>query len=260
MKSKFLRYLPVIAGCLFLVTGCPTETGDPSGTGISPGGGGGNTPALGTELRFYSDDVQKDPVRYFSLATGDEVPAGQANTTNWDIAVVYDGFIQVYTNSGNSGPGNGGVTFTGKTDFDTVVLADGVTDFSGANAEYAFYTKDVTRWVGTMTSKSETVMNIMTYLGYISGDGTEGSPFSPSPFVMNDPDKKMYEFNKKQCYDHRGGTMAPLYDPTYQVYIVTHADGTAKSKFQLSGVTVTYQKGAISRLYADMRFKYGALE
>jgi hypothetical protein len=244
-----------------LFAGCPNAAGGTGGLLLNGGGGGGGggttaAPALDTELRFN----QNDPLRYFSLTTGEEVPAGRKDTADWDIAVEYDGFIQIYTNSGDSGPGSGGVTFTGKTDFADVALADGVTEFTGEYAEYAPYTEDVTRWVGSMGSASQTIMNVMTYLGYISGSGTQESPFSPSPFAVGDSSKKMYAFNKKQCYDHRGGTMAPLYDPTLQVYVVTHADGIAKSKFQLSGVAVTYIAGALPKLYADMKFKYEAFE
>jgi hypothetical protein len=153
--------------------------------------------------------------------------------------------------------GNGGVTFTNKTEFDDVTIADIVTDFTEGNAQYAPYTTDVTRWVGSMSNNSETIMNVMTYLGYVSGTGTSSSdPYTPSQFIMGDSTKKMYEFNKKQCYDHRGGTMAPLYDPTLQVYIVTHADGVTKSKFQLSAVEVIYIPGALPKLYAKMRFKF----
>ena len=42
---------------------------------------------------------------YFSLATGKEVPAGDAKTKNWDIAFSK---TTIATNSGTSGPGEGG--------------------------------------------------------------------------------------------------------------------------------------------------------
>lgn len=42
---------------------------------------------------------------YFSLATGKEVPAADAKTKNWDIAFSK---TTIATNSGTSGPGEGG--------------------------------------------------------------------------------------------------------------------------------------------------------
>lgn len=56
---------------------------------------------------------------YFSLATGKEVPAGDAKTKNWDIAFSK---TTIATNSGTSGPGEGGALVLEKP-FDQVTEA-----------------------------------------------------------------------------------------------------------------------------------------
>jgi hypothetical protein len=262
MKNKYLHRLLITIGCIIFIPGCPNGVTNSPGGGSSGGGSPGNSfypTSLNNRLEFVMDEG----VRFYSLATGTEIDPSRANTTDWDIAVEYDGYVQIYTNSGATAEkygsgGQGGVTFTNETDFDVVNAGYAVTGFTGGNEEYEPYTTDAARWVGSMSNPSETIMNVMTYLGYVSGTGAEAAPFSPSPFSMGDNTKKMYEFNKKQCYDHRGGTMPPRYDPTKQVYIITHADGINKSKFQLSAVEVIYQTGPSPVLKAAMEFKFGA--
>lgn len=58
---------------------------------------------------------------YFSLATGKEVPATDAKTKNWDIAFSK---TTIATNSGTSGPGEGGAIVLAKP-FDQVSEAPG---------------------------------------------------------------------------------------------------------------------------------------
>jgi hypothetical protein len=256
MKHKHLYRLLISIGCILFLLGCPNGSTD------SPEEDG--PPFYPTSLNDPPEFVQNEGVRFYSLTTGNEINPSQANTTNWDIAIEYDGYVQIYTNGGDTAikygsGGNGGVTFTNETDFEAVNAGYGVTDFTGGNEEYAPYTTDVTRYTGSMSNASPTIMNVMTYLGYASGNGTEDTPFGTSSFIMGDPSKKMYEFNKKQCYDHQGGTMPPRYDPTEQVYIITHADGSAKSKFQLSAVEVIYIPGPNPVLKAAMEFKFEAV-
>jgi hypothetical protein len=184
--------------------------------------------------------------KYFSLAQGVEVDPSKSNTAEWDIAVKVQGaFCYVLTNSGvtaaelGSG-GNGGVWFTTKgTDFNGVALADRVTDFSGANAEYEVYTTDVIRSQYAMFVTETGPMNIMTYYGYLTGDGlSEATQFGwsfPGP-----PGAPFYEFNKKAFAGAYGG-MPPRWYPSNEVYIIRHADGVSYSKFQVP--TVRYQKG-----------------
>ena len=51
------------------------------------------------------------PYIYFSVATGKEVPAGDAKTTNWDIAFSK---TTIAVNGGTSGPGQGGAIVIAK--------------------------------------------------------------------------------------------------------------------------------------------------
>jgi hypothetical protein len=187
-----------------------------------------------------------DTTRYFSLSQGVELPASKSNTAEWDVAVkAQDGFCYILTNSGATATalgsgGDGGVWFTDETDFNSVTLADRVTDFTGANEEYEVYTKDVIRYQRGMSASLDSVMNIMTYYGYESGDGlTEATVFgwstNPGP-----PGGPFYEFNKK-AFAYVIGGMPPPWFPTKHVYIIRHADGISYSKFQV--YALRYEKG-----------------
>jgi hypothetical protein len=186
-----------------------------------------------------------DTTKYFSLSQGLELPASKSGTAEWDVAVKAEGgFCYVLTNSGvtagalGSG-GQGGVWFTGKTDFKTVALGDRVTDFSGVNAEYEPYVTDITRYQFGMFITLGNPMNLMTYYGYAVGDGlTEATAFSWSP--PGPPGAPFYEFNKK-AFGYVTGGMPPPWYPTKQVYIIRHANGTSYSKFQVS--SLRYQRG-----------------
>jgi len=121
--------------------------------------------------------VEGGEKKYYSLSTGELVDAEKANTKDWDIAIERHSstLLFIYTNSGNTATelnsgGQGGVWFTGKTDFDDASFSDRITDFSGENAEYASYVTDVTRYV-TLRSADPVRMNIMTYFGFPFGDG-----------------------------------------------------------------------------------------
>ncbi|WP_342088367.1 HmuY family protein [Dyadobacter sp. OTU695] len=58
------------------------------------------------EIRVIKDlNANTKTYVYFSLATGKEVPAADAKTKNWDIAFSK---TTIATNSGTSGPGEGG--------------------------------------------------------------------------------------------------------------------------------------------------------
>jgi hypothetical protein len=186
-----------------------------------------------------------ETTKYFSLSQGLELPASKSGTAEWDVAVKAEGgFCYVLTNSGvtagalGSG-GQGGVWFTGKTDFNNAALGDRVTDFSGANAEYEPYVTDVTRYQKAMSADLGGPMNIMTYYGYASGNGlTAAAAFgwsSPGP-----PGAPFYEINT-QAFAYATGGMPPPWYPTKQVYIIRHADGTSYSKFQVSALR--YQTG-----------------
>jgi hypothetical protein len=196
-------------------------------------------------------------VKYFSLSKSMELDPSKRATAEWDIALESkDGFCYAYTNSGvtaaelGSG-GQGGVWFIGDDTkpFDQVTLADRVTDFSGANAEYADYVTDVTRYQIGMSAALPGSMNIMSYYGYAVGDGlTADTAFgwsTPGP-----PTAPFYEFDKK-AFAYVEGGMPPPWFPTQEVYVIRHADGSSYSKFQV--YAIKYQSGYTFLL--SFRFK-----
>lgn len=64
------------------------------------------TAVANPEITVIKDlNANTKPYVYFSLATGKEVPATNARTKNWDIAFSK---TTIATNSGTSGPGEGG--------------------------------------------------------------------------------------------------------------------------------------------------------
>lgn len=217
-----------------LLAGCPTEAAD-------DGDDGDNGPVTGIfdfeNLLFQAAEGTPPNIKYYSLALGGEVDASKRATAEWDIALEALGsFFYIYTNSGYTATefggtgGQGGVWFTDKTDFDTAVLADRVTDFSGENAEYAAYVTDVKRYQPSMTGTPIGTMNIMTYYGYEGGDGSYDNPFTMStgaPFAH-----PFFDFNKK-AFAAAGTTMPPSWYETNQVYVIRHADGNSYSKFQV---------------------------
>jgi hypothetical protein len=187
-----------------------------------------------------------ETTKYFSLSQGVEIDASKSNTAEWDVAIQAEGgFCYVLTNSGvtalsRGSGGNGGVWFTTKgTGFSAVTLADRVTDFTGANAEYEPYVTDVTRYMLGMNAALGGPMNIMTYYGFLTGDGlTPGTGFGWSdPGPPSDP---FFEFNKK-AYAYVEGGMPPPWFPSQEVYVIRHADGVSYSKFQI--YALKYQRG-----------------
>jgi hypothetical protein len=200
-------------------------------------------------------------LKFYSLVKGVEIDASKSNTTEWDIAIEAKngGFCYIYTNSGASAArfgseGQGGVWFTGKTNFDDVALADRVTDFSGENAEYADYVTDVTRYQIGMGTAVPGEMNIMTYYGYASGDGlSETTAFgwsNPGP-----PMSPFYEFNKKAFANCPGG-MPPPWQATGQVYIIKHADEDSYSKFQVNALSLNASSAPVNPASFIVSFKF----
>jgi hypothetical protein len=240
MKQRTLFFgLLILLGCAFLLfTGCPTAvTDDAAGYALARAAIGDPPPVFVKNLTLGTG---AGPV-YYDLATGQQVPV----TGAWDFGVEYQwgsgtgkssGLVFFYTNSEDSGTGDGGVWFTDKTVFGNVQLSDAVTDFSGDYAEYADYVTDVTRYAEGMSyNVYETSMNMMTYFGFPGGDGTEEDPFEIIPYEPPDPIKDyiFYDFDKRAAYTDLGD-MPPKLAPTQQVYIIRHGDGAAYSKLQVS--------------------------
>jgi hypothetical protein len=184
-------------------------------------------------------EVSAGETKYYSLSTGQAVSNG--DTAEWDIAFEKEAAPamlgpRIYTNSGatatakNSG-GNGGVWYTDKTNFDSVAL-----DNKKEEGEYAGFIVDTEKTVrlvypGVGTITKETKMNVMTYLGYVSGDGSVGTPYEANTYVSPPAIYVPYEFNKKQFYKMFSFT---LYEATNQVYIVRHGDGVTYSRVQIT--------------------------
>jgi hypothetical protein len=246
MKKTFLYCFVLLLGCLLVFfTGCPTGNEDPV-SGEEDETEEEQTSDGSTVFTIKNLYLPKgSAVKYYSLKTGKAVPASKKNTTEWDFAVEnqsdtsYLAFF--YTNSGVTAAqaGSGGqarVWYTDKVDFDAVVLNDRV-DVAGT--EYEPYSVDVARYFNGMDGENSTAMNIMSYFGFSSGDGSAENPFGINAPPVN-PDGSLnlaeyifYDFNKKAAYKGTGG-MPPHYDITGQVYIIQHADGTGYSKLQVT--------------------------
>jgi hypothetical protein len=67
-------------------------------------------------IKDFSAITEPNTYHYFSLITGSEVPAADANTTKWDLA--FSG-TTILTNGGASGSGQGGAIIVEKP-FDTI--------------------------------------------------------------------------------------------------------------------------------------------
>jgi hypothetical protein len=208
------------------LTGCPTEA-DEGWTG----------PVLKVTIRMpdgleSSADIYDTfaGAVYYSLKTGQQA---DPHSQNWDIAFFcVDRTPSILTNSGVTAAslvsgGNGGVWYSDKS------LEDAGPDDRKAGGEYDAYIIDVERWGATMSEPARQRMNIMTYLGFPYGTGTEADPFLPH--TMEEMGTyRGYNFNKKQFYWWY--SMPPKYSPTGQTYIIRHGDGVKFSKIRVSDI------------------------
>ncbi|MDR0629520.1 MAG: HmuY family protein [Treponema sp.] len=188
-----------------LFLGCPAE--DP---GPNLGGEQKDLPAVSL--------ATGDGVTYFSLSTGQEVTGADINTTKWDIAFTRTRLV--LTNSGDTAAGlesggQGGVWYTDKAALGDVADTDkkGEDDSILKN-----YLTDKKVWVSAMGGASQTTLNVMTYVGYETGDGLSAeNPLSG------------YQYDQKQYYGSAGmGKYSSA--GKEQVYIIRHGDGTHYSK------------------------------
>jgi hypothetical protein len=252
MKKRFFTAALVGGLAVFLLLGACSSSSD---------SGDGEEEVLSGSFSNLGFQYQTQPnIKYFSLSLGREITsAAEIASTKWDIAIeaTSDTFCRIYTNSGasataRSSGGNGGVWFTNKTDFGDVLFADRVTDFSGANSEYADYVTDVTRYQMGMGSATAGAMNIMTYYGYAEGDGfsdatrftwTEGSGPPGNPF---------FDFDKHAFATCPAG-MPPPWDETGEVYIVRHGNGQMYSKFQVNDLS--FESSPFSGYHLSFKFE-----
>jgi hypothetical protein len=205
--------------------GCPTEPDESS-----------------VDLGSLEDPitVPAGTTRYFSLADGKEV--SNPNTTDWDIALDYNRLI--YTNGGATAAdlgsgGLGGVWCAGQTDFSAVNSAAGA-NFS---ADFAVDTKRYTNHADEMGAPTLNRLNVITWVGYGSGDGATGDT------ALTD-----YLYNAQQFYVADLSTMPPTYSLTKRVYIIKHGNGTDYSKVQIDYMQSITSTSGNKRIY-EVKYK-----
>jgi hypothetical protein len=194
-------------------------------------------PEGGTELFIEGISVESGQTKYYSLTTGEEVPAEQKNTQKWDIAFKRTRLI--LTNSGatattEGSQGGGGVWYAGTTDFGSVTLANKGADTASLSTDTALYV-----WTG-MGQPALSVLNVMTFVGYRYGNGTSDAiptlqgepPYNPErdgEYPANGA-YTSYLYDADQYYVQESMT---VYPSTNKVYIIKHADGSGYSKIQI---------------------------
>jgi hypothetical protein len=201
--------------------GCPTE---PDETPVEDQG------SLDEPITVLAGDI-----RYFSLADGKEV--SNPNTKDWDIAFDYNRLI--YTNSGDTAAelesgGLGGVWCTGQKDFNSVTSAADA-DFA---QDFATDTKRYTNPAADMGAPTLNRINVMTYIGYGSGDGETADT------ALTD-----YRYGAWQFYDADLSEMPPIYSTTKWVYIIKHGNGTDHSKVQIDKMQSITSTSGNRRIY-----------
>jgi hypothetical protein len=205
-----MRSVLLVVGCvaaLFLSCPADSDNSDPSG---------------GEEKTLTFSVSTESGTKYFSLTTGEEVTgtAGIASPA-WDIGFQRSRLI--YTNSGatasdlDSG-GQGGVWYTDKTTFEEVTSKDDAV--KNDTTLLKDYTTDVKKWIKSMTT-DEVKVNVIGYVGY-ENENTSGAGDTQESALAG------FKYNKKQFYASKS------YDPSYQVYIIRHGDGTHYSKIQIT--------------------------
>ncbi|MDR0624401.1 MAG: HmuY family protein [Treponema sp.] len=225
--GKFFPGFLVLICTAVLFLGCPTDPED-------------EEPNYGGEAKTLAVSVAtSDGTVYYSLSTKEAV--SDPASTAWDIAFKRTRLI--LTNSGDtatalSSGGQGGVWYSGKTDFDSVSLDDKGAD----DADFSTDT-DLYLWTGMGPAPTATTpLNVMTYVGYGHGDGstnetdgwTAGDPVDYTNYPANGP-LTDYKYNADQYYTQthsEGG--GPVFGSSGKVYIIKHGDGTHYSKIQIT--------------------------
>jgi hypothetical protein len=181
--------------------------------------------------------VPAGQTKYFSFAAGLNKEVTATNNQNWDIAFTQGRVI--LTNSGDTATdtgsgGQGGVWYTGQTEFGSVTSAAGA-DFSGT------YAKDTKRYVNASASVSfpegqgmpttQNNLNVMTYIGYGFGTGDgDGSTYGTdgkAPFAS-------YQYDADAFY--KQGEQMGSYAMTRKVYIIRHGTGSGYTKIQITAM------------------------
>jgi hypothetical protein len=187
--------------------------------------------------------------QYYSLVTGEQA---DPHSPEWDLGFYsIDNTPSIFTNSGDTAAllqsgGDGGVWYADKS------LEEAGPEDRKAGGEYADYVYDVCRWGKTMGVPAVQRMNIMTYLGFPGGTGTEDDPFLPH--AMEDmATYKGYDFNKKQFYTWY--SMPPKYSPTGQTYIIRRGNGGGYSKIRVSEIYLERPYGPNTEYVFEVQYE-----
>lgn len=155
---------------------------------------------------------------YFNFGSGKAV----SSTEEWDVTFNYNRMI--YTRSGDSfKDGKGRVYYTGTTDFSSVTTIDN-TKFSGD------YSSDKTIY-RDMHGAVPININIMTWVEYGTGSGTEADPFSSVNGFRD------------SYYSYTG--MPPVYSFSKNIYVIKGANGSTSYKFQVLAAGKDTTKGEL---------------
>lgn len=230
IQYKFLSFI-LLAIISFALSGCEDATAS-------------NSAALsGVEVLF----VGSSDTIYIDL-DNEASTVSDSGSTDWDIG--FTGGRRVLTNSGDSALSSGaegGVFYTGTTDFDadlSTVLAEAKVILEDSSSDWdTYHHSDKYCWTTPSTSgmdPAEDPLNVMNYIGYGSGSGTESSPYTN------------YQYDADMFYT-MPGTMG-VYEVTNNVYIIRHGDGSRYSALQIQAMETDTRS---NRTYA---YEYKNLE
>jgi hypothetical protein len=216
MKQNRYFFAALALACAIpLFLGCPAEE---------------NEPNLGGELKDLPavslGSNETNPVRYFSLSTGEEVTGADIQSDKWDIAFTRTRLI--YTNSGDTATalgsgGKGGVWYTDKGVLSEVSSDDKVGEDDPILKNYL---TDKTRYIKGMGAAAATRINVMSYVGY-DNEADKNGLTAENCF-------EGYSYNKKQYYKSIAGQMGQYSSAGIeQVYIIRHGDGEHYSKIKI---------------------------
>ena len=226
MKTKSIVFSLLFGFALAFFAGCDSGGGGSSGLQPIP-------ISSGHQITFNAGQTG---FRYFSLYPPQEIRApGTIRSTAWDIAFA-PGRV-VVTNSGvtatrvGSG-GQGGVWHTERTDnFTGVTLNDRVT---GGVHETRSTDAYVYMPGGMGEPPVRNAVNVMTHLGWDTGDGSSDLPYSWSniPNAMGPAALRPF-FNGAHAFFNGAPGMPPNFTATNRVYIIRHGCGIRYSVVQI---------------------------
>jgi hypothetical protein len=172
---------------------------------------------------------------YFSFGQGKTV--AEVADDGWDLAFSYTRMI--HTNSGDTAAelgsgGKGGVWAVPNATALNVAVSPADADFSLPLAT------DKSYWTSPAAEMGSPVLNrlnVISYVGYGSGDGSEAAPLTD------------YRYNAQAYYSADLSTMPPIYSVTQQVYLVRHGDGERHTKMHIVALETRPSTGGAKRVF-----------